>query len=293
MNTDEFQTIAQRKLDSLTFASIAGSERAAFERITFRPRLMVDGTKLDLSSQLFGETLFAPILAGPIARQKRYHPEGELAMARGAAAAKAPMVVSADSSVPFEQIAAAAKTPLWYQVNLEGEVRGNIPQAVKAGCRAVCVTVTAGIDWKALDRLRQGVTVPVLLKGVMNPEEAIKAAAAGINGIVVSNYSPLPIPGVASPIEMLPSIADAVGGKLPILIDGSFRFGSDILKALALGAQAVLLGRPVVWGLAGYGAEGVERVIGLLQSELARDMVSCGKINLKALDRSVIRIHRR
>src|SRR6185436_16897164 len=101
VNSAEFEAIAQRKLDSRTFAEIAGSERAAFERITFRPRMMVDTTKLDLSIDLFGQTLFTPILIGPLAQQKRFHPEGELAMARGASAAKAALVVAGDSSVPI------------------------------------------------------------------------------------------------------------------------------------------------------------------------------------------------
>jgi 4-hydroxymandelate oxidase len=293
LNAEEFQAIAERKLDALTFASIAGSERAALERITFRPRLMVDSRQMDLSSKLFGETLFMPILAGPIAQMKRYHPEGELAMARGAAAAKAPMVISSDSSYPVDQIAKAADNTLWYQVFLDSEVKADIPRAIGSGCKALCVTVTTSFDWKALDKLRQSVSVPVVLKGVMHPEEALKAAAAGLQGIVVSNYSPKPIIGVASPIEMLPSIADAVSGKLAILIDGSFRLGSDVLKALALGANAVLLGRPAIWGLAAYEAEGVQAVMELIQSEFARDMAMCGKVNLKALDRTAVTIHKR
>jgi 4-hydroxymandelate oxidase len=117
--------------------------------------------------------------------------------------------------------------------------------------------------------------------------------AAGVQGMVVSNYAMNSIPGVASPIEMLPSIADGVGGKVPILIDGSIRLGSDVVKALALGAQAVLLGRPVLWGLAAYGAEGVQSVVELIQSEFARDMAMCGKVNVKAVDRTVVKIHRR
>jgi isopentenyl diphosphate isomerase/L-lactate dehydrogenase-like FMN-dependent dehydrogenase len=153
--------------------------------------------------------------------------------------------------------------------------------------------LTAGVDWSALDRLRKGIGVPVVLKGVMSPEEAQKAVASGVQGMVVSNYAARSVPGVTSPIEMLPSIADAVGGKVPILIDGSIRLGSDMLKALALGAQAVLLGRPALWGLAAYGAEGVQNVVELIQSEFARDMAMCGKVNVKAVDRTVVKIHRR
>ncbi len=305
LNAGEFEAVAGRKLDSLTFAEIAGSDRRAFDRITFRPRLMIDSRQMDLTTELLGQSLFTPVLIGPLSLQKRFHPEGELAMARGASAAKALMVVAGRSSYPIDQIAAQAKSPLWYQVYLEPdmkEVRTRVERAVGAGCKALCVTVgggtpgssiSAGVDWSAIDGLRKGITVPVVLKGVMSPEEALKAVASGAAGIVVSNYAVPSVPGVASPIEVLPSIADAVGGKVPILIDGSLRLGSDVLKALALGAQAVLLGRPALWGLAAYGAEGVQTIVELIQSEFARDMAMCGKVNVKSLDRSVVRIHRR
>ena len=309
INAAEFEAVAGRKLDSLTFAEIAGSERGAFDRITFRPRLMIDSRQMDLTTELFGQSLFTPILIGPLSRQKRFHAEGELAMARGASAAKAVMVVADRSSYPIDQIAAQSKTPLWYQVDAVPEmepdinqVRTRVERAVGAGCKALCVTVgsetpksplTAGVDWSAIDRLRKGIAVPVVLKGVMSPEEARKAVSSGVQAIVVSNYAARSIPGVASPIAMLPSIADAVGGQVPILIDGSFRLGSDVLKALALGARAVLLGRPVLWGLAAYGAEGVQSVVELIQSGLARDMAMCGKVNVKSLDRTVVKIHRR
>ena len=305
INAAEFEAVAERKLDALTFAEIAGSERSAFDRITFRPRLMIDMRQMDLSTQLFGQSLFTPILIGPLSRQKRFHPEGELAMARGASAAKALLVVSDDSSYPIDQIAAQAKTPLWYQIN-DGpnmkEVRPRVERAIGAGCKALCVTIggesaatpsSAGVDWKEIDRLSKGIGVPVVLKGVMSPDEARKAAASGAAGIVVSNYAARSISGVASPIEVLPSIVDAVGGKMQILIDGSFRSGADVLKALALGAQGVLLGRPTLWGLAAYGAEGVQTIVELIQSGLARDMAMCGRVNIKAIDSTVVKIHRR
>jgi len=132
-----------------------------------------------------------------------------------------------------------------------------------------------------------------VLKGVMSPEEARKAVSVGVQGLVVSNHAARGIPGVASPIEILPAVADAVAGKATILMDGSVRRGSDVLKALALGAQAVLLARPAVWGLAAYGADGVRSVVELIQSEFARDMAMCGKVNIRALDRTVVRVHRR
>jgi 4-hydroxymandelate oxidase len=307
VNAAEFRAIAQRKLDSATFAEIEGSERASFDRITFRPRLMIDSREINLTTEVLGQTLFAPILVGPVANLKRYHPEGEPAMAHGASAAKAVMVVAARSSYTIDQIAERAKTPLWYQTQLgEGGVEDakRLERAISMGCKVVCVTagaeepakgaaLRAGIDWAALSRLCKSCKAPVALKGVMSPDEARKAILAGVQGVIVSNYAAQPIAGVAAPIEALPAVADAVAGKAAVLVDGSIRRGSDVLKALALGAQAVLVARPAVWGLAAYGAAGVQNVIELIQTEFARDMVMCGRVNIKAIDRSVVRVHRR
>src|SRR5215472_14684468 len=105
VNAEEFRAIAERKLDRLAFAEIEGSDRAAFERITFRPRLMIDSREIDLTAEVLGQTMFTPILVGPVSDQRRYHPEGELAMARGATAAKAVLVVTDQSTFPIEQIA--------------------------------------------------------------------------------------------------------------------------------------------------------------------------------------------
>ena len=295
VNTLEFEPMAQRKLDATTYDEIAGSDRKAFDRMTFVPRAMVNSSKLDLTQVLFGESLYTPILIGPSSQQKRFHPEGELAMARGASAAKTLLVISSRSSYPIDQIAAQAKSSAWYQIYAEPDMNAVLhgaQQAVKAGCKAVCLTLGTAkhIDWNAIDRLRQGITVPFLLKGIMTPEDAKAAVTKGVQGIVVSNYGGR---STTSPIEALPTIADAVGGKIPILVDGSFRRGSDVMKGLALGAQAIMLGRPPLWGLAAYGADGVQTLLELLQSEFARNMAQCGRPNLAAVDRSMVKIHRR
>ena len=294
-NTFEFEAMAQRSLSAAAFAEIAGSERGALERITFRPRMMVDTTHLDLTTELFGQSLFAPILVGPTGGQKRYHPEGELATVRGASAAKTAMVVSSGASYPMKEIAAQPATTLWYQVHPGADTaaqRRGIDEAVALGCKALCITI-GGSDWSAIDRLRQGLRVPVVLKGIMSPEEALSAIGKGIDGIVVSSHGRQPESGMAAPIEVLPAIAEAVAGKAPILIDGNFRRGADILKALALGARAVLLGRPPLWALAAYGSPGVQAMLEMLQTELARDMAMCGRPNLKSLDPSLVKIHAR
>jgi 4-hydroxymandelate oxidase len=139
--------------------------------------------------------------------------------------------------------------------------------------------------------MRKGLDVPVLIKGILTPEDAGAALKHGINGIVVSNYGGLSLHGTASSMELLPSIVDALGGKAPILIDGSFRRGSDIFKALAYGATAVMLGRPLVWGLAAYGPEGAQQVLEMLQTEVARDMAHCGRLTIKDIDRTVVKLH--
>ena len=303
VNVLEFESMAERKLAPTVYATIAGSDRAFFDRITFRPRMMVPTTHLDLTISLFGEKMFAPMMVGPIAHLQNYHPDGEVGMVRAASAAKSWMVVSSESSLPLEKIAAESKTALWYQVFLEEDlsaVRAKMDRAVKAGCKAICITVGAPIpnsktrptvSWTTIDQLRKGIGVPVLIKGIMTPQEADAAVKRGIEGIVVSNYGGLPTPGMASSIEMLPSIVAAVGGKAPVLIDGSFRRGSDIFKALAYGATAVMLGRPVVWGLAAYGPEGAQQVLEMLQTEVARDMAHCGRPAIKYIDRATVKLH--
>src|SRR5438128_2499903 len=146
VNVFEVEAVAKRKLSSVAYSTIAGSDRKAFDRMTFRPRMLVDVQKLDLTTELFGEKLFAPILAGPMSEQQQFHPDGELATVRGAAAAKTLTVISSRSSLPIEKIAAEAKMTLWYQVYPEPDmsaVRTRIQQAVHAGCKAVCLTVGA------------------------------------------------------------------------------------------------------------------------------------------------------
>jgi len=299
----EFENMAERKLASDVYTTIAGSDRSFFDRITFRPRMMVPTTHLDLTVSLFGEKMFAPVIAGPIERLQNYHPDGEVGMVRAASAAKAWMVVSGRSSLPVEQIAAESKTTLWYQVFPEEDlsaVRTKMDRAVKAGCKAICITVGAplskamarpALKWALIDQLRKGIGVPLVIKGIMTPEDAGAAVKRDIQGIVVSNYGRVSTPGMASSMELLPSIVDAVGGKASILIDGSFRRGSDIFKALAYGATAVLVGRPVAWGLAAYGPEGAQQVLEMLQTEVARDMAHCGRPSIKEIDRGVVKLH--
>ena len=247
---------------------------------------MVNTTKLDLTLDLFGSKMLAPIVAGPIAGLKRFHPEGEAATAKGASDAKAVFVVAEKSDFP------TVKADWWYQVGPKPD-SARIEQAAAQGCKALCITLSdADGDWASLDVLRRSVKLPVVLKGILSADEAKAAASRGVQGIVVSNYTGTSATGLIHPMEALPGIVDAVAGRIPILIDGGFRRGTDIMMALALGAKAVLVARPVAWGLAAYGADGVRVVLEMLQTELGRTMAMCGKPALSSIDRSVVKLRR-
>jgi 4-hydroxymandelate oxidase len=304
VNTLEYEQEAKKKLAPATYALIAGGDRALMDRVTLRPRMLVPTLDMDLSINLFGEQHFTPILVAPIAYQKRFHPEGELATAKGATAGKAIMVVSSRSSAPLDQIAVAAKPSFWYQVfAAEAAAKQQVQDGIKGGAKAIVITVGAmpapsgpavtsasPVNWSAVDAIKQGVGVPVLVKGITTPAEATAALQHGVQGIVVSNYGGLGS-GPGAMILTLPNVVDAVAGRVPVLVDGSFRRGTDILKALAFGAEGVLVGRPVMWGLSAYGHAGVRGVVQMLQTELARYMGMCGKSNLKALGRDVVKVH--
>ena len=350
-NLMEFETVARTRMVRTAAEFIAGGvddevtlrrNRQAFQRITFRPRMLADVSKMDLSLELFGDRIEMPILIAPTAGHQQAHPDGELATIRAAGAAKTIMAVSSGASYPIDKIAAAATGPFWFQLYTGPDLdttRENVERAMAAGAKAVCVTVdgqyashrerllrvgvTTGVPlkaspadpqparrrratvtprpygleqtfqaqltWSFLSELKSYTKVPVLVKGILTAEDAKLAVEHGAQGIVVSNHGGRYLDGAPATIEVLPEIVDAVGGKIPVLIDGGFRRGTDVMKALAMGAKAVLLGRPPLWGLGAFGEAGVKRVLEMMQTELALAMGLAGKPNLASLDRTVIR----
>jgi isopentenyl diphosphate isomerase/L-lactate dehydrogenase-like FMN-dependent dehydrogenase len=302
VNVLEYEDEAKKKLSAAMYALIAGGDRAMFDRITLRPRMLVPTLDMDLTQTILGDAHFVPIIVGPVSEQKRFHADGELATAKGASAAKAFMIVSSRSSVPVDQIAAANKNFRYQVYASDAAAKTQIAEGVKAGAKAIVITVgaapaataksatPAAVNWSAVDALKQGLSVPVVVKGITTPADATAALQHGAQAIIVSNFGGL-LASKDAPILDLPKIVDAVAGKAPVLVDGSFRRGTDVLKALALGAQGVIVARPVMWGLAAYGDAGVQGVVEMLQTELARYMGMCGKPNLKSLDRTVVKVH--
>jgi 4-hydroxymandelate oxidase len=150
-------------------------------------------------------------------------------------------------------------------------------------------TAVTNLTWDSIKRLRDKVKVKLVLKGIMALEDAKLAAEAGIDAIVVSNHGGRVEDGVSATITVLPEIIEAVGGRMPVLVDSGFRRGSDIVKALAIGARAVCIGRPYLWGLGAFGQPGVERVLGILRNETRSAMQQLGAPSLKDLVPAMVR----
>jgi 4-hydroxymandelate oxidase len=146
----------------------------------------------------------------------------------------------------------------------------------------------AAMTWETIDWILGFAKVPILLKGILTPADAELAVAHGVAGIIVSNHGARNLDTTPATIEALPHVVAAVGGRLPVLLDGGIRRGTDVIKALALGARAVLIARPYLWGLAAAGAEGVASVMMLLRTELLSAMALCGCPTLAAIDRGVL-----
>jgi 4-hydroxymandelate oxidase len=297
--------------------------REAYDHIRLKPRILVDVSKLDTRVTLFGQELPFPILLAPTGGQRFVHPEGELAAARGAASANAIYVISSSASMKVEDIARSTQGPVWFQLYVQKDrtfTRDLVQRAEDSGCRALCVTVDSptfgarnreyrarkelperelpnlkgkdyldpSLTWKDIDWLRSFARRPVLLKGVLNPDDAATAVKAGVSGLVVSNHGARNLDTVPATIDALPLVCEKVAGHVPVLVDGGIRRGTDIIKAFALGASAVQIGRPYLWGLGISGAEGVTRVVEILRNEFEIAMALTGRPTIASIDRSVL-----
>jgi 4-hydroxymandelate oxidase len=149
-------------------------------------------------------------------------------------------------------------------------------------------TPFVAITWRDVDWLRAQTRLPVLLKGILTGEDATRAVESGVAGIVVSNHGARNLDTVPASIDALPEVAEAVAGRMPVLLDGGIRRGTDIVKALALGATATMIGRPYLYGLALGGAEGVEHVVRIIRAELESALALIGRAAVSSVDRSVL-----
>ena len=174
------------------------------------------------------------------------------------------------------------------RVTFGNYARPGEPADIKALAGRMASLLDPSMSWKDVDALRRVWSGPLILKGVLHPEEARMAVDHGIDGLVVSNHGGRQLDGAAASIEALPGIVEAVGERIPILIDGGIRRGGDVVKALALGAKACLVGRPQLWGLAVAGEAGVAQMLAIYRQEIDRVMGLCGAANIAALDKDIL-----
>ncbi|GAC1617093.1 MAG: alpha-hydroxy acid oxidase [Ktedonobacteraceae bacterium] len=205
------------------------------------------------------------------------------------------MLVQRAQQAGYRAIVVTIDTP--HVSKRERDIRNNFtvppPPLVAANFTGKYATETgmhAGTTWDLIPWLRSLTSLPLILKGILTAEDALLAIAHGVDGIIVSNHGGRQLDGAITSIEALPEIVEAVAGRCEVYLDGGIRRGTDVLKALALGARAVLVGRPILWGLAVSGQEGVARVLKLLHGELEMAMALSGKPTLAAIDRSLVKL---
>jgi isopentenyl diphosphate isomerase/L-lactate dehydrogenase-like FMN-dependent dehydrogenase len=330
----DYERLAQERLEPGPWAYLAGGSgdewtlrenRAAFARWTFRPRVLCDVSEITTATTVLGTPLGLPVVVAPVAYQQLYHPDGECATARGAAAAGAGMAVSTFGTRSHEEIAAAAPELVqWCQLYVfqdRGVTREHLADAAAAGCSAIVLTVDtprlaqrerdlrvgfeipsdlplpyaraaigdapsnpadqfslldASVSWRDLEWIASEGNLPVVLKGVVTAEDAELAVEHGAAAIVVSNHGGRQLDGAPATLDALPEVVDAVGGRVEVYLDSGIRRGTDVAKAIALGARAVLAGRAPVFGLAAAGEDGVRHVLELLRDELTQALCLLG-----------------
>lgn len=355
MNVREFEAYAKATLPKNAFDYYASGandmitlreNRAAFERLRLRPRILRDVSRVDTKTTVLGQPVAFPICLAPTAMQRMAHPDGEVATARAASRQGTLMTLSSWSTTSVEDVGAAGPGPKWFQLYVykDRELTADLARrAERAGYKALAITVDTPVlgrreadvrnrfklpnhltmanfvkaggshaegtkdggkdsglaayvaslidrtlQWKDIQWLRTVCNLPIVVKGVMTAEDALMALNCGVDGIWVSNHGARQLDTVASTIELLPDIVKAVNGRCEVYLDGGVCRGTDVFKALALGARAVFIGRPVLWGLAHSGEDGVYQVLELLKKELELALQLSGCTKLSEIQRSMV-----
>jgi 4-hydroxymandelate oxidase len=309
---------------SFTESSVADAV-AAWSRWYVRPRIGVDVRGISIATSVLGTPMEMPLLLAPCGFNKLAHADGEVGVAKACAEAGVIQVLSSASGVPPAEVAAASDAPKWFQLyadNDEAITDARTSAAEEAGFEAVVITVdtpmlavryqglsdfvafideltNAGItapvttfcerlDWTELERIASKTKLPVILKGILHPEDAKRAPDHGAAAVIVSNHGGRQLDGSLPPALALPDVVEAAAGRLEVYVDGGIRTGVDVLRALALGARAVLIGRPYLWALAIDGTDGVRELLGRFRSEITNAMALAGQTDATSVDPSIV-----
>jgi len=352
VNIFEFERLARERVSPMAwdyYSSGANAEltlgrnAAGFDEIELHYRVLVDVSERDAGTEVLGERISMPLMVAPTAFHRLAHEDGELATVRAAGAAGTVMILSTLSNTRVEDVVAAARGSVWFQLYVyrdRGATQGLVQRVVAAGCKALVLTVDApllgkrerdarnqfqlpdglsienmmpagyadmptgvadsglsayfagmidpSLCWKDIEWLRSIADIPLLIKGVVRPDDARRAVDHGAAGVVVSNHGGRQLDTAPATIDVLPRIKDEVGDDLELLLDGGIRRGTDVIKAVAYGAKAALIGRPVLWGLGADGETGVRGVLELLRGEIDLAMALCGAPTVRDLDRELV-----
>lgn len=291
---DVLSEAARRHL--LAWAGGAAAVRAnarALSAWRIVPRMFIDRDERDLSTTVLGVAMPAPVILGPVGRQALVHPAGEIATAQAAAGLELTYVHSSRASKSPEEVAVAAPNgSRWFGLDWpdgDGVDPVLLTRARATGCTHLVLSPPQpGQGWEALAAIRKSWDGPIVLGGIQNVPDARMAVRRGFDGVVVSNERGRRGPGVAGTIRVLPRIADAVGGKLAVLFGSGVRTGTDAFRALALGAEAVVIGRPYVHGLALGGEDGVRHMLRTLLAELEITLTIAGVGHHRELNASAL-----
>ncbi|TYG53335.1 hypothetical protein ES288_D09G101900v1 [Gossypium darwinii] len=345
-NVSEYEVIAKEKLPKMVYDYYAsGAEdqwtlkenRNAFSRILFRPRILIDVSKIDMMTTILGFRISMPIMVAPTGMQKMAHPEGECATARAASDAGTIMILSSYAKSSVEEVASTGSGIRFFQLyvhkdrnlvaqlvrrveragfkaialkadtprlgrreadiknrftlppyltlkNFEGLDLGKIDKTDDSGLASyVANQIDQSLSWKDVKWLQTITSLPILVKGVLTAEDTKLAIEAGAAGIIVSNHGARQLDYVPATIMALEEVVKAAQGKVPVFLDGGVRRGTDVFKALALGASGIFIGRPVVFALAVDGEAGVRKVLQMLHDELELTMALSGCRSLKEI----------
>ncbi len=374
LNIEDLRRAAKRRLPRVVFDYIDGGAEAeltlrancrAFEVVTFRPRCAVATPACDLRTTVLGTPLSMPLILAPVGSSRLIYPRGEEVAARAAGAAGIAYALSTLSGCRLEDVAAASKGPVWYQLYLVGGrdcALSAIERAGSSGFSALVVTIDTAVagmrerdfrngvkellsgklgpmlpfvgqlltkprwlmsfladgglmkfpnvvipgegsmtyadvttaleqsmvSWQDLGWIREAWSGPIVIKGVHTGDDARRAVDAGADALVVSNHGGRQLDGVAPTLCILPEVLAAVDDRIEVLLDGGIRRGSDIVKALCLGARAVLAGRAYAYGLGAAGEAGVARAVEILRADLVRTLKLLGCAAIAELDQSYI-----